>query len=284
MIHEKALKGFTSSSASSYDQGRPDYSTACIEQIALLMNNTIQRWEEASRDVDIFEFGAGTGKFTESFFQNLPNVSPKPSLRSYVATDPSEGFLSVLQQKQLPDVECRLGTADATNLPDAGVDFVIAAQAFHWTANDATLREVHRILRPRGLFLMVYNCYDYKEAPWLKQIDTEILAPLYTADVPRQQTGLWRLAFDSDEARDRQWFGSLQEIYLPYEQRGSRSMIVQRIMSASVVAEKPTDEKDAILRVLNHILDTHPSLEAARANDAYVIPYHTIVAFVEKKN
>ena len=282
MIHEKALKGFTSTSAGSYDHGRPDYSTACIEQIVSLMNDTIKRCDDSSRGVDVFEFGAGTGKFTESFVQNLPNLTPMLSLRSYIATDPSEGFLSVLQRKQLPNVECRLGTANATGLPDDSVDFVIAAQAFHWTANDATLREVHRILRPHGIFLMVYNCYDYNEAPWLQQIDAEILAPLYTADVPRQQNGRWRLAFDSDEAREHQWFTSLQEVYLPYEQRGPRSMVVQRIMSASVIAETPADAQDATLHVLDHLLDTHPSLETARATGAYRIPYHTIVAFVRK--
>lgn len=281
MIHEKALKGFTSTSAGSYDHGRPDYSTACIERIVSLMNETVQRWDDSRREgVDVFEFGAGTGKFTESFFQTLPNIALKPSLRSYLATDPSEGFLSILQRKQLPNVDCRLGTADATGLPDDSVDFVIAAQSFHWTANDATLREVYRILRPHGLFLMVYNCYDYNEAPWLKQIDEEILSPLYTADVPRQQTGRWRAAFDSDEAQHHQWFSSLQEIYLPYEQRGPRSMVVERILSASVIAEQPADAQDATRHVLDHILDTHASLDNARTTNAYSIPYHTIVAFV----
>jgi SAM-dependent methyltransferase len=42
------------------------------------------------------------------------------------------------------------GTAENTNLPDNSVDFVVAAQAFHWFDREKTRAELKRILRPDG--------------------------------------------------------------------------------------------------------------------------------------
>ena len=49
------------------------------------------------------------------------------------------------------------GTAEATTLPDDSVDFVVAAQAFHWFEPTATRREFRRILRPGGWVALVWN-------------------------------------------------------------------------------------------------------------------------------
>jgi SAM-dependent methyltransferase len=49
------------------------------------------------------------------------------------------------------------GTAEATGLPDASVDLVTAAQAFHWFVVPACRREFARILRPGGLVALVWN-------------------------------------------------------------------------------------------------------------------------------
>jgi ubiquinone/menaquinone biosynthesis C-methylase UbiE len=42
------------------------------------------------------------------------------------------------------------GSAEATTLPDASVDYVVAAQAFHWFDPAAVRPEWKRILRPGG--------------------------------------------------------------------------------------------------------------------------------------
>ena len=45
--------------------------------------------------------------------------------------------------------------SDATGLDDASADVVLAIQAMHWMEPDATLAEVARILRPKGVFAIV---------------------------------------------------------------------------------------------------------------------------------
>ena len=40
------------------------------------------------------------------------------------------------------------GYGESTDLKDKTADAVIVAQAFHWMANERTLNEIHRILKP----------------------------------------------------------------------------------------------------------------------------------------
>ena len=49
------------------------------------------------------------------------------------------------------------GTAEATTLGDASVDFVTAAQAFHWFVTERARAEFLRILKPAGRAVVVWN-------------------------------------------------------------------------------------------------------------------------------
>jgi len=49
------------------------------------------------------------------------------------------------------------GSAEATTLEPASVDFVTAGQAFHWFDRDAARREFQRILKPDGWLVVVWN-------------------------------------------------------------------------------------------------------------------------------
>jgi len=49
------------------------------------------------------------------------------------------------------------GRAEATTLPNAGVDWVIAAQAFHWFDAGAVAAEIRRILKLDGRCALMWN-------------------------------------------------------------------------------------------------------------------------------
>jgi SAM-dependent methyltransferase len=49
------------------------------------------------------------------------------------------------------------GTAEATGLPDASIDLIVAGQAFHWFEPVATRREFMRIARPGAVVALIWN-------------------------------------------------------------------------------------------------------------------------------
>jgi SAM-dependent methyltransferase len=52
------------------------------------------------------------------------------------------------------------GRAEATGLAAGRADAVLAAQAFHWFEPEAALREFHRILKPGGWTMLLWNERD----------------------------------------------------------------------------------------------------------------------------
>jgi SAM-dependent methyltransferase len=60
-------------------------------------------------------------------------------------------------------VRWRSGTAERTGLPEASVDLVLSAQAFHWFRPRAALAEFHRVLRPGGRLALLWNQRDDRD-------------------------------------------------------------------------------------------------------------------------
>jgi SAM-dependent methyltransferase len=57
----------------------------------------------------------------------------------------------------------REGRAESTGLDAAVADAVLSAQAFHWFEPVATLREFHRILKPYGWVILMWNERDEQD-------------------------------------------------------------------------------------------------------------------------
>jgi len=98
----------------------------------------------------IADIGSGTGALTRLFLENgnrAFGVEPNPNMRQAV-----ENLLAAY-----PKFTSVAGTAEATTLPDASVDFVTAAQAAHWFDRENARREFVRILRRGGWMVIVWN-------------------------------------------------------------------------------------------------------------------------------
>lgn len=128
------------------------------------------RTEMGLRDSSIVaDIGSGTGISSRLFLENgnvVYGVEPNEDMRGA-----SERSLA-----NFPDFKSVDGTAENTTLPDASVDFVVAAQAFHWFENDATLKEFERVLRNGGHIVLIWNERQLDTTPFLREYEQLLLA------------------------------------------------------------------------------------------------------------
>lgn len=69
------------------------------------------------------------------------------------------------------DIAWRKGSAEATGLESGSVDMACMASSFHWPDFDAAVREFHRILRPGGIFMALWNTRRFESSPLLSGIE-----------------------------------------------------------------------------------------------------------------
>ena len=98
----------------------------------------------------IADVGSGTGILTKLFLENgnsVFGIEPNTAMR-----EAGEEFLAAH-----PKFRSVAAPAEATTLADASVDFVIAAQAFHWFDPPRARAEFVRVLQPGGWAVVIWN-------------------------------------------------------------------------------------------------------------------------------
>ncbi|GAA5512140.1 putative methyltransferase Rv3342 [Deinococcus carri] len=135
-----------------YAQARPSYPDALGAWLA----------ERGLLPGGVADVGAGTGLFTRLLLAHgaqVHAVEPNPEMRAQLAA----GLAEAVAAGRLTVHD---GTSEATDLPDASVSLVTAAQAAHWFAPAPTVREFRRILRPGGHVLLVWNDWRGEAVPF----------------------------------------------------------------------------------------------------------------------
>lgn len=125
-----------------YIRYRPGYPLGVLE---LLRDECGLMPESAIADV-----GSGTGILTRLFLENgnfVYGVEPNAAMR-----EAGQELLSAY-----PKFRSVAAAAEATTLADASVDFVMAAQAYHWFTPPVARAEFARILRPGGWVGVIWN-------------------------------------------------------------------------------------------------------------------------------
>lgn len=105
------------------------------------------------------DFGSGTGISARIFARRgiaVIGIEPNADMRAQAEQEPTPA--------EFPQPSYRAGTAEATGLPACSADAVLAAQAFHWFEPEGTLREFHRILKPGGWVILIWNERDEADA------------------------------------------------------------------------------------------------------------------------
>lgn len=243
-LHEAA--GGFGSVAEEYERGRPGYPPEALERLRQEL--------ELTRTCVAVDLGAGTGKLTRMLGETGARV---------VAVEPV-GPMRERLAASLPLVELVGGVAESLPFAEETFDAVVCAQAFHWFQGDRALREIHRVLKPRGRLGLLWNIRDTSVA-WVRALG-EILGP-YQDAVPNEATGAWRRAFPATDL-----FGTLNQRRFAHAQLLDADGLVTRYASASYLAILPQEERADVLTRIRRLVETHPDLAG---RDRFDLPYVT---------
>jgi SAM-dependent methyltransferase len=206
--------------AEDYAKYRPSYPEAAIDFIL-----SHCQLGPPSQLVDV---GCGTGISSRLFAEHglcVIGIDPNDEMRRRAeATAPSARNLLLSYRK---------GTAEATALPDACADAVLAAQAFHWFQPELTLTEFRRILKPGGWVILMWNERDETD-PCTSDYGKVIRTAPDTAAVegPRGQAGQVLL--------DSPLFVNAARFPFTHEQMLDEEGLQGRAFSASYAPREPT--------------------------------------------
>lgn len=222
-----------------YERSRPGYPPDAV------------RWLVGDTPVQVLDLGAGTGKLTR-FLRDAGH--------DVIAIDPSEPMLRRLMTA-LPGVPALLGTAEAIPVPDASVDVVAVAQAFHWFNYDVAMPEIARVLRPGGRLALVWNIRD-ASVSWVDELWT-----LINPEEPRR-IELAEIGGDAVFGVGN-LFSSVESVTFSHTQRLDRDGLLGLVTSRSYVAIKAPEERAPLLDAVSAIYDEHAG------PDGIVLPYVT---------
>src|SRR6266705_1500550 len=107
----------------------------------------------------VLDVGCGTGKLLRQARSSWPEAQ-------LIGVDPANGMIE-MAKRLTPNVTFFTGMAEALPLQDASVDLALSTISFHhWHDQAAGIREVARVLRPGGRFLLA----DVAAPPWLSRL------------------------------------------------------------------------------------------------------------------
>lgn len=214
--------------AADYARGRPGWPAEIAEVGGL------------SRDAEVLDLGAGTGKLTEVLARRFARVT---------AVEPDDAMRALID-----GVEALPGSAESIPLRDDSVDGVFCAEAFHWFDWPAALREIARVLRPRGVLVLCFNLPDGGAYIPLPDEAGAIVARYRRPGVEPGgsilATGAWREPFDAPDSL----FEPLRKESFRHVHVQDADALVARTLSTSIFASLEPAERHALGEELRAIV------------------------------
>ncbi|MFN2494002.1 MAG: class I SAM-dependent methyltransferase [Pyrinomonadaceae bacterium] len=224
-----------SNRAENYAKYRPNYPAGVIDLLKTDCGLT-----ETSTIADV---GSGTGILSELFLRNgntVFGIEPNAAMRQ-MAEHLLTGF---------PNFHSIDGTAEESTLEPVSLDFIIAAQAFHWFDRTKARREFARILKPDGWVVLIWNERRLHSTPFLRDYEKLLL----------------RYGTDYDKVRHENVAGEIAQFFAPETlqlqnlenaQHFDFESLKGRTRSASYTPEPGAPNFERLFAKLEELFETH---------------------------
>jgi SAM-dependent methyltransferase len=219
-----------------YERGRPGWPPEVVDIPGLPSAATV------------LELGAGTGKLTRLLVSTFDGV---------VAVEPAEAMRNLLVPG-CPEAEVLAGSAEEIPLATASVDAVFAAETFHLYDGERALAEIARVLRPRGVLVLMWNLPAGPTEPSIAAVEqllhergpdeTRFGADPLDLNPALYASGKWRLALAESP------FEELQETRLPNPQTVDRDGLVAFFASMGWIGDLPDVDRLPLLDEVRSLL------------------------------
>jgi ubiquinone/menaquinone biosynthesis C-methylase UbiE len=221
-------------SAREYEFGRPDWPADLIDRVAADL--------ELGPASAVLDLGAGTGKLTRDLLPRFADV---------IAVEPDDAMRAVLEEV-VPEAQALAGSAESIPLADNSVDAVFTAEAFHWYANDETVGEIVRVLRPRGGLAIFWNVeFGDAEPPFGEDAERVLDVAFAKGGRPgidKVLSGFWR------EPLQKAPFGPLREAESERMVSRTRDQWLATMLSVSSIASLPDADRAELAAQLRELV------------------------------
>jgi len=225
-----------SSRVANYVKYRPGYPPEVIE--------TLARECDLNAASIVADIGSGTGIFTKvllsaakQVFAIEPNGAMRAAAEEMLCDHPQ--FISIN------------GTSEQTTLPDHSVDFITAAQAFHWFNIEECKKEFRRIGKPQAWTVLIWNERRVDSTPFLRGYEKLLLT--YGTDYA--QVNHTRF----DEAAIQDFFAPRPFELRSFENRQlfDYAGLEGRLLSSSYTPDAASQHYAEMLRALKVLFEEH---------------------------
>jgi SAM-dependent methyltransferase len=212
--------------AEDYERGRPGWPERVADAAKL------------PPDADVLDLAAGTGKLTRLLVRHF---------RSVTAVEPDDALRVLIR-----DADTLAGTAEAIPLPDASLDGVFCAEAFHWFDAPRAVAEIARVLRPGGAVVVCFNTHGGETTPrWPDEAGAVIERHRPPGEVGGRhlvEAGTWRAAFADAP------FQPLGYETAPHEHIQTTEEAIAQLLSISGFALLPQSQREEMRVELRNVL------------------------------
>lgn len=206
-----------------YARGRPSHPTRALDWLLP---------PGARRALDV---GAGTGQLARLLVARglqVTAVEPSPEMRHRLL-------------RGTPGATVLAGAAEDIPLPDASVDVVLVAQAWHWVDHQKGVAEVARVLVPGGRLGLLWNVRD-ERVGWVARLGQ--IMRCYTHQDGDTTPTLFP-PFEHVEHYEVSWVHQL-----------TPAQLIDLVSSRSYVITLSDDQRESLLADIRELLATEPAL------------------------